>query len=333
MDITTNYLGLALKNPLIASASPLSKKIDNIKRIEDTGMGAVVLYSIFEEQITHESKALNHFLTRYTDSHAEALTYFPDLGDYNIGPDSYLEHISNAKQAMDIPIIASLNGISKGGWTSYAKKIAESGADALELNMYYLATDPNLDSQTLETTYLDLVKEVSSEIPIPTAIKISPFFTSIAHFASKCVQAGAKGLVFFNRFYQPNLDIEALEVVPSLELSTPTDLLLPLRWIAILYNRLDVDFALTSGIHHGTDIVKAMMVGAKVAMVASELVAKGIERASGLLVEMKNWMEEHEYESVQQMRGSMSQKSVQEPAAFERANYMKALTLFDNRIA
>jgi len=332
MKTDTKYLGLSLKNPLVASASALSKKIDNIKRIEDAGISAVVLYSLFEEQIENESKALNHFLTRYTEAHAEALTYFPDLGEYNIGPDKYLEHIRKAKESVDIPIIASLNGTSKGGWTEYAAKIAQSGADALELNMYYLPANIKENAIELEEIYVTLISEIRVDIEIPIAVKISPFFTSLPNIAEKFREAGANGLVMFNRFYQPDLDIEDLEVVPSLELSTSKDLLLPLRWIAILYDRIDIDFALTSGVHSGVDIIKSVMAGANVAMTASELVGNGIPRAAQMLTEMSNWMEKHEYVSIEQMRGSMSQKSVKEPAAFERANYMKALTLFDNRL-
>ena len=331
-ELKTKYLGLEVKTPLVASASALSKKLDNVKEMEDAGLGAVVLYSLFEEEIIHESLALDHFLTRGSESFAEAITYFPDLGNYNTGPDKYLKMISNAKEAVDIPVIGSLNGISTGGWIKHAKLIEEAGADALELNMYFLPSDPKLTADELEKAQIALVKDIKKSIKIPLAVKLSPFYTSIPHFAGAVAAAGAKALVLFNRFYQPDLNITDLEVVPKLELSTSADLLLPMRWIAILYDRIHTDFALTSGVHTAEDIVKAIMAGASVAMTASALVKHGIRRASSLIEELAQWMNEYDYKSVDQMRGSLSQKKVAEPAAFERANYMKALTLFDNRI-
>ncbi len=331
-DLRTKYLGLELTSPLVASASALSKKLDNIKQMEDAGLGAVVLYSLFEEQIIHDSLALDHFLTRGTESFAEAITYFPELSAYNTGPENYLKLIRQAKEAVKMPVIGSLNGISTGGWIQYAKLIEEAGADALELNLYFVTTDPNLPSAELEAAKLQLIADVHKSIKIPLAVKLSPFFTSLPHFAASAVSAGAKGLVLFNRFYQPNLDITNLTVVPELELSTSSDLLLPLRWIAILFDRVHADFALTSGVHTVEDMVKAIMAGASVAMTASELVKNGIARAKPLLVEFNQWMDDYDYRSVEQMRGVLSQKSVAEPAAFERANYMKALTLFDNSI-
>jgi dihydroorotate dehydrogenase (fumarate) len=331
IDLHTSYLGLELKNPLVASASVLSKKLDNIRKMEDAGLSAVVLYSLFEEQIDHESLELDHYLTRGSYTYAEALTYYPDLEKYNMGPEKYLELIRQAKQAVKIPIIASLNGISRGGWIDYACKMQEAGADAIELNIYYLATDKNVPGAYLEGTYVELVKEMNSNLQIPLAVKLSPFFTSLPFFTQRLKEAGAKGLVLFNRFYQPNIDLEELKIAPHLELSSSSDLLLPLRWIAILYGRVSVDFALTSGIHTGEDILKAMMAGAKVAMSASELIANGIPRATTLLEEVKHWMEKHEYTSIHQMQGSLSQQKVEEPGVFERANYMKALNKFDNR--
>jgi len=331
-ELKTKYLGLEVKTPLVASASALSKKLDNVKEMEDAGLGAVVLYSLFEEEIIHESLALDHFLTRGSESFAEAITYFPDLGNYNTGPDKYLKMISNAKEAVDIPVIGSLNGISTGGWIKHAKLIEEAGADALELNMYFLPSDPKLTADELEKAQIALVKDIKKSIKIPLAVKLSPFYTSIPHFAGAVAAAGAKALVLFNRFYQPDLNITDLEVVPKLELSTSADLLLPMRWIAILYDRIHTDFALTSGVHTAEDIVKAIMAGASVAMTASALVKHGIRRASSLIEELAQWMNEYDYKSVDQMRGSLNQKKVAEPAAFERANYMKALTLFDNRI-
>ena len=330
IDLSTKYLGIPLKNPLVASASVLSKKIENIQKLEEAGVSAVVLYSLFEEQITQESLALNYFLERGTEAHAEAITYFPEMPSYNLEPDKYLEHIQKAKQAVDIPIIASLNGVSESGWIKYAKLIEDAGADALELNIYYLSTSADIDSTTLEEAYLRLVKKVAESIKIPLAVKLTPFITGLPHLGEALTSGGAKGLVFFNRFYQPDLDIENFSVVPSLDLSTSKDLRLPLRWIAICYDRLKADLALSGGIHNGTDIIKAMMAGASVAMTASELVGNGIQRAKSMLNEAITWMQIHEFDSISQMRGSMSQKSVEDPAAFERANYMKALSLYDN---
>lgn len=324
-DLTTTYLGLQLKNPLVVSASPLSRKVDVAHRMEDAGAAAIVMYSLFEEQITHESYELDHYLSRGTHSYAESLSYFPDLDQYNLGPEPHLEHLHRLKQAVGIPVIASLNGISSGGWVSYARKMEQAGADAIELNIYYLPTDSDLSSTELEDSYVQLVKDVRATIKIPIALKLSPFFTAIPYMAKRFVEAGANGLVLFNRFYQPDFDLEALEIVPHLELSTSHDLLLPLRWIAILYGRVNADFALTSGVHTAHDVIKATMAGASVAMMASELLATGISRLTCILDDIRQWMEEHEYESIASMRGSMSQRAVADPAAFERANYMKAL--------
>jgi dihydroorotate dehydrogenase (fumarate) len=329
-DLTTTYLGLNLKNPLVASASPLSKQLDRVRQLEDAGAAALVMYSLFEEQITHESYELDHYLNRGTHSYAESLSYFPDLEQYNVGPEKYLEHVYKVKQAVDIPIIGSLNGISSGGWIQYAHKIEQAGADALELNIYYLPTDPELSSAELEDTYMSLVRDVRATINIPIAVKLSPFFTAIPAMARRFVEAGANGLVLFNRFYQPDFDLETLEVVPHLALSTSQDLHLPLRWIALLYGRINADFALSSGVHTATDVLKAMMAGARVAMTTSALLKAGIGRLTEILGELEDWMVEHEYISISQMQGSMSQRAVSEPAAFERANYMKALNIFDS---
>jgi dihydroorotate dehydrogenase (fumarate) len=331
VDLSTNYLGLYLKNPLVASASPLSKKVDSVRRLEDAGIGAVVMYSLFEEQIVHESNALDFFLNQGTESYAEALSYFPDLGHYNVGPEQYLELIQKIKQAVQIPVIGSLNGYSAGGWVDYARRIQEAGADALELNTYYIPTDPAVSSVELEDSYVQLVRDVRANISIPLAVKLSPYFTALPHFATRLVDAGADGLVLFNRFMQPDLDIETLEVAPHLVLSTSEELRLPLRWIAILYGRYQADLALTTGVHTAQDAIKAMMAGANVAMMASELLHNGTERVTQILTDLQIWMENFEYVSIQQMRGSMSQKAVAEPAAYERANYMKALQSFDNR--
>lgn len=332
VDLSTTYLGLQLKNPVVASASPISKKLEGIRSLEDAGASALVMYSLFEEQIVHESLALDHFLNRGTDTYAESLTYFPDLQHYNVGPDEYLNQIHKAKQTVQIPVIGSLNGVSTGGWIEYAKRIEEAGADALELNMYYVPTDASLVCQEVEQSYVDLVKDVRAQISIPLAVKLSPYFTSLPNFAGRLVTAGANGLVLFNRFMQPDLDIETLEVATNLVLSNSNELRLPLRWIAILYGRIQADFALTSGVHTAQDVLKSMMAGANVTMLASELLINGVRRIGEILTDMQAWMETFEYESIVQMQGSMSQRAVAEPAAFERANYMKALTSFDNRI-
>src|SRR6266699_3646889 len=332
LDFTTNYLGLELNNPLVASASPLSKKVDSVRRLEDAGVAAVVMYSLFEEQITHESQELDHYLERGTHSYAESLGYFPDLDYYNLGPEPYLEHLHRIKQAVSIPVIGSLNGVSSGGWVEYAHKIEQAGADALELNIYYLPTDQSLSSAELEEVYVNLVRDIRATVRIPIALKLSPFFTALPNIAKRFVQAGADGLVLFNRFYQPDFDLETLEVVPNLELSSSHELRLPLRWIALLYGRIEADLALTGGVHSAQDVIKTMMAGARVAMLTSELLANGIGRLTHILADLRKWMEEHEYTSIAQMQGSMSQQAVAEPAAFERANYMKALNSFDNRL-
>jgi dihydroorotate dehydrogenase (fumarate) len=331
-DLTTTYLGLHLKNPLVASASPLSKKVANVRRLEDAGAAAIVMYSLFEEQITHESHELDHYLERGTHSYAESLSYFPDLDTYNMGPEPYLEHLYKVKQAVDIPVIGSLNGKSAGGWVDYAQRIEQAGADALELNIYYLPTDPDLSSAELEDEYVRLVREVRATVKIPIALKLSPFFTVLPHVAKRFVAAGANGLVLFNRFYQPDLDLEELEVVPNLELSTSQEVRLPLRWIALLYGRIEADFALTSGVYTAQDVLKAMMAGASVTMMTSALLQHGMGRLMHVLTDMQEWMVEHEYESIQVMKGSMSQRAVADPAAFERANYMKALSSFDRNL-
>jgi len=327
-DLSTTYLGLNLKNPLVASASPLSKKLEQARKLEDAGIAAIVMYSLFEEQIIHESLELDHFLNRGSDSFPEALSYLPDGGMYAIKPEKYLIQVAGLKKALKIPVIGSLNGVSKGGWTNYARKIEEAGADALELNLYYIATDLDMTSSDIEDTQVELVAEVKSAIKIPLAVKISPFVTSIPNFAKRLVDAGADGLVLFNRFYQPDFDLDELEIVHSLDLSTSADLRLPLRWISILHGKVNADFALTSGVHNYKDVLKVMMSGAKVAMMASKLLHDGEQIIGSMLKDLETWMKEHEYESIQQMQGSMSQKSVKEPAAFERANYMKVLNSF-----
>ena len=337
VDLTTNYLGLNLKNPLVASASPLSQKAETVRELEHAGIAAVVMYSLFEEQIIYDSLRLDRDLSQGTESFAEALTYFPDLASYtdlnqySIGPEDYIENLHELKNAVDIPIIGSLNGISTGGWIEYASKIEGAGADALELNIYNLPTDPEISSQTIEAEYLELVRSIRASIKIPIAIKLSPFFTALPNFARQLVDAGADGLVLFNRFYQPDFDLDELEVVPRLILSTSQELRLPLRWIAILYGRVSADFALTTGIHTARDVLKATMAGASASMAASTLLKYGIEQVSEILHGVESWMEENEYDSINQMKGSMSQQAVAEPAAFERANYIRELSSFDLR--
>jgi dihydroorotate dehydrogenase (fumarate) len=325
MNLTTNYLGMLLKNPIVASSSPLSHNIDSIRRLEDAGAAAVVMYSLFEEQIGFDSYYIDYHLTQGIDSYAESISYFPDMQSYNIGPDEYMNLIRRAKEAVDIPIVGSLNGASVGGWTDYAALIEEAGADALELNVYYLPTNIEISGLEVERLYLDILSAVRQAVTIPVAIKLSPFFSSTANMASRLADYGADGLVLFNRFYQPDFDLENLEVTPRLVLSNSNELRLPLRWVAILYGRLSVDLAITSGVHTSQDVVKGLMAGAKVTMMASELLQNGIRRIGQVLNEFVTWLNEHEYESVTQMIGAMSQKHCAEPAAFERANYMKML--------
>jgi dihydroorotate dehydrogenase (fumarate) len=328
MDLSTTYLGLKLKNPIVPSAGPLSRSLESMKRLEDAGASAIVMYSLFEEQIAHESAELNHYLSYGTESFAEALTYFPQTSEYNLGPDEYVELLHKAKQSLEIPVIGSLNGISTGGWIRFAKKIEEAGADAIELNVYYIPTDSKLSGQDVEDRYLEVLNAVRTTVKIPVAMKLSPFFSSMAHMAKRLDEAGANGLVLFNRFYQPDIDLELLEVNPNVNLSTPQALRLPLRWVAILHGRLKASLAATSGIHTSLDVLKMLMAGADVTMMCSALLQHGPQVIKQVLGEMDQWMLEHEYTSVKQMKGSMSQKSVADPAAFERANYMKALNLY-----
>lgn len=316
---------MVLKNPIVASSSPLSHTVDSIRRLEDAGAAAVVMYSLFEEQIGFDSYYIDYHLTQGIDSYAESISYFPDMQSYNIGPDEYMNLIRRAKEAVDIPIIGSLNGASVGGWTDYASLIEEAGADALELNIYYLPTNIEISGPEVERLYLEILSTIREVVTIPLAVKLSPFFSSIANMASRLADHGADGLVLFNRFYQPDFDLENLEVAPRLVLSNSDDLRLPLRWVAILFGRLSVDLAITSGIHTSHDAIKGLMAGAKVTMMASELLQNGVRRIGEVLNEITTWLSEHEYESVMQMIGAMSQKHCAEPAAFERANYMKML--------
>jgi len=325
MDLKTNYLGLELKNPLVASSSPLSEKVQKVKELEEAGVSAVVMYSLFEEQVIRESLELDHFLHRDKDFWAEGLSYLPEVGRYSFGPDAYVDKVKELKDAVDIPIIGSLNGVSTGGWIKYARKIAEAGADALELNVYNIPTDPSLTSGELEKAYVQLVSDIREEIEIPLAVKLSPFFTALPNFIDRLADAGADGVVLFNRFYQPDLDLDELDVVSALTLSRPEELRLPLRWIALLSGQIEVDFALTSGVHSADGLLKAMMAGAKVAMSTSALLENGMGYPTRLLADVQLWMEENEYESIQQMQGSMSAEKTRDQAAFERANYMRVL--------
>ncbi|MFH1523735.1 MAG: dihydroorotate dehydrogenase-like protein [Chloroflexota bacterium] len=328
VDLTTTYLGLNLKNPLVASASPLSEKVETVQKLEQAGIAAIVMYSLFEEQIIHESLELDHYLTYGSEASAEFNSFYPQTGKYTLKPEAYLNTLTKIKESVKIPIIGSLNGVSTGGWIKYARKMEDAGADALELNLYYLPTDPVLTSRELEDNYVGLVRDICKSVKIPVSVKLSQFFTAIPNIAKRLADVGAKGLVLFNRFYQPDLDLENLEVVPNLVLSTSRALRLPLRWIAILYGRISTDFALTSGVHTTEDVLKAMMAGANVAMMTSELLQNGIGRIPEILADVEKWMEDHEYKSIHQMIGSLSQQSVQEPAAFERANYMNVLNSF-----
>jgi dihydroorotate dehydrogenase (fumarate) len=328
LDITTSYLDMTLRSPLVASASPLWESIDNIKRAEEAGAGALVLFSLFEEQIRLEREALFHHLTYGAESYAEALSYFPEPQQYHAGPDQYLNLIRRAKQAVNMPVIASLNGASTGGWVSFAQQMQQAGADALELNIYYIPTDFHLSGAQVEQTYVDILKAVKSVVTIPVAVKLSPFFSSMAHMAKQLDQAGADALVLFNRFYQPDIDLEALEIRPNVLLSTPQALRLPLRWIAILYGHIQANLAATSGIHTAEDALKVLMAGASVAMMTSALLKHGIGHMRTVENDLRQWLESHEYYSVNQLRGSLSQLHSEDPSAFERAQYMRALNTY-----
>ena len=326
MDITTNYLGLQLRSPLVVgAAAPLTEDLDNLKRMEDAGAAAVVLHSLFEEQLREERLELQHHLEYGTESFAEALTYFPEPEIFNVDTSEYLKHISEAKKIVNIPIIASLNGSTIGGWTNYAKELEAAGADALELNIYNIPTNMDMTGEQVEQSYISIVQAIKSEVNIPVAIKLSPFFSNMANMSKKLVEAGANGLVLFNRFYQPDINIEELEVITNILLSTPESMRLPMRWIAILYGRLEVDFAATSGVQKGQDVIKMIMAGANITQVVGALLRHGINHLKVIETNMIHWMEEHEYESIAQMRGSMSQINCPDESAFERAQYMKAI--------
>jgi dihydroorotate dehydrogenase (fumarate) len=327
-NLGTKYLGLKLKNPVVASASPLSREIENLRQLEDCGAAAVVMHSLFEEQIDMEARTLDRALASGSDVSAEAVTVFPDLTGYNIGPDAYLEQIRKAKQAVSIPVIASLNGVSNGGWIRYARLMEEAGADALELNIFHLPSDANLTADQVEAMYTELVATVNSTVRIPLAVKVAPFFSAFANFAKHLDMAGADGLVLFNRFYQPDFDLENLEVVPTLQLSRSNELRSRLTWVALLFGKVKADLAITGGVHTAEDVVKCMMAGAKVAMTTSAVLENGIGYLKPLIADLGEWLDKHEYESIEQMQGSMSAKSVSNPANFERSNYMKVLSSY-----
>ena len=324
-DLSSGYLGLKLRSPLVVSASPLAKDLANLRRMEDAGAAAVVLHSLFEEQITAEEQSLDRLLSQGTESYAEALSYFPDQRSYGMGPDAYLEHIRKAKRAVGIPVIGSLNGVSSGGWIRYAGEIEQAGADALELNIYFLPTSLEIEGREIEAGYCDLVEAIKTKVRIPVAVKLAPFFTSMANMAFRLDRAGTDALVLFNRFYQPDFDLETLEVKPHLTLSTSDELLLRLHWIAVLSRVVRCELAITGGIHTREDVLKGIMAGAQVVMMTSALLRNGIGHLHQIETGLVEWMELHEYESIHQMRGSMNARAAAQPAAFERANYIKVL--------
>jgi dihydroorotate dehydrogenase (fumarate) len=325
IDLSTSYLGLKLATPLVASASPLSRDGDGVKRLEDAGASAVVLYSLFEEQLRQEEIDLDYHLNAGTESFAESLTFFPQASEFHTGPEGYLKHIRKCKAAVKIPIIASLNGSTLGGWTKFAGDIEKAGADAIECNIYSIPTDPRQSAADIEKNYLEILEAVKATVTIPVAVKLSPFFSNLANMAQRLDQAGADALVLFNRFYQPDINLEDLEIQPNVLLSTPQSLRLPLTWIGILFARVRANLAATGGVHSAEDVVKLLMVGADVTMLCSSLMRHGVNHLRHVERGLRDWMEEHEYESVRQMQGSMSQQRCPDPGAFERAQYMRAV--------
>jgi dihydroorotate dehydrogenase (fumarate) len=328
VDLTTSYAGLTLNNPLVVSASPLCKEIANLRRMEDAGAAAIILHSLFEEQINIESNELDKYLWQSADVSAEAVNYCPNLENFNIGPDAYLEHIRKAKEAVSVPIFGSLNGVSEGGWIRYAQLMEEAGADGIELNIYFLATDGQEDSAAVEAQYVHLVQAVRARLKVPLTVKIGPYFSSITNLAQRLDAAGADSLVIFNRFYQPDFDLSTLEVVPGLQLSTSHELTLRLHWAAVLFGRIKSDIAITGGVHSSEDVIKSMLAGARVVMTTSALIERGIGLLRSMLTGVEDWLERNEYQSIRQIQGSMSQQNVANPAAFSRANYMKVLSTY-----
>jgi dihydroorotate dehydrogenase (fumarate) len=325
MDLSTTYLGLNLPHPLMPGASPMVDHLDTVRRLEDAGAAAIVMHSLFEEQIVQEQLTTIRYMELHDESYAEALTYFPRPSEFTLGPERYLEQLARIKAAVSIPVIGSLNGTTVGGWVDYAHKVQEAGADALELNVYYMATNLTEPARTVEHRTLDMLRAVKQDVTIPVAIKLSPFYSSLGHFAAELAAAGVDGLVLFNRFYQPDIDVELLDVVPRLELSTSSELLLRLRWLAVLSGRLKVSLAVTGGVHTALDAVKAVMAGADAVQMVSALLRRGPEYLATIRSEIERWLEEHEYESLQQMRGSMNLARCPDPAALERANYIRVL--------
>lgn len=332
MNLSTHYLGLPIHSPLVASASPLSSSLTGIRRLEDAGAGAVVLHSLFKEQIVQEQLALHHHTTHHADSHVEASSYFPEIDSYKTNTVTYLELIRRAKESVGIPIIASLNGTTAGSWVRFAREMQEAGADALELNLYSVQANIGISGEQVEAADLEIVRLVCEAVHIPVAVKISPFFSNIANMALRFTYAGARGLVMFNRFYQPDIDLEAMSVRPNVVLSTSEAIRLPLRWVALLYGRVDADFAATSGVHTGTDVAKLLLAGAKVTMMASALLRNGPGHIRTVESELRRWMEENEYNSVEQMRGALSQINCEDPEAYERAQYMRALMSYSQLV-
>jgi dihydroorotate dehydrogenase (fumarate) len=325
IDLRTRYLGMKLKSPLVVSASPLSQNLHGIRRLEDAGASAIVLYSLFEEQLRQEAQELEYHLSAGTESFAESLTYLPMRGEFHTGPEGYLEHIRKAKDAVAVPVIASLNGATLGGWTKYAKEIEEAGADAIECNIYSIPADMDVPGVEIEQRYIDILRAVKAVVRIPVAVKLGPFFSNMAHMAKQLEKAGADGLVLFNRFYQPDIGLDELEIRPNVLLSTPQALRLPLTWIGILYGRVRLSMAATSGIHSAEDVIKLLLVGSDVTMLCSVLLRDGVSQVREIERDLREWLEYHEYESVNQMQGSMSQLRCPDPGAFERAQYMRAV--------
>ncbi len=324
-NLETGYLGLRLEHPIVASAGPLTHNLDGFRKLEDGGAAAIVMHSLFEEEIMEESQLTDHFLDYGAETFGESLTYLPELQDYNVGPDAHLSLLAKAKDSLEVPIIGSLNGVTPGGWGDYATEIQQAGADALELNIYNLATDPEISAAEVEELYLQVVREVRAKVTIPLAVKLSSFFSAPAHMIRQLAEAGANAVVLFNRFYQPDFDLEHMEVTPNLVLSSPAELRLPLRWVALLHGRISIEFAITSGVHSGEDVLKGLMAGANAVMTNSEILRRGPSRIAQMVGEMSEWMSEHEYESVSQMLGALSQRHSSDPSAYERANYRKVL--------
>ena len=327
-DLSTTYLGLQLRSPLVASSGPLTAKIDSLRALEQAGIAAVVLPSLFEEQVEHEERQADRLGDLGTDSNPEATGYFPDMADYESVADRYLRHVEGAKKALQIPVIASLNGVTPGGWVRYARLLETAGADALELNLYGVAADMDVTGSKIEDDQVELVALVKASLAIPLSVKIGPYYSALGHVASRLTQAGADGLVLFNRFYQPDIDPKTRKVTPSLVLSSSAELRLPLRWAAILSGRVEASLAVTTGVHTGADVARCLLAGADVAMMTSALVENGPEHVATVERELVGWALDSGFESVAQLRGSVSQRNVGDPTAFERANYMAALIGF-----